>query len=252
VPQPPRRQPKAVEGERFSRIRHGPRARELESFVPRLDGVAVIAPRDEIPLTFGHAIAVVEGSPRPLWRQRRLTGVDEMVLSLSAKGLTHGEIAAHLAEVYGANVSKQTISTITDQAMDGMAEWQSRPLDPIYPVVFVDAINVKVRNEQVANRPVYVALAVTVEGTREILGIWAGDGGEGAKHWLQVFTELKNRGVSDVVMLVCDGLKGLPDPGAAGWPRPDVQTSTVHLLGAVWARTIVQTCMVHLLRNRFR
>jgi putative transposase len=168
-------------------------------------------------------------------RQRRLTGVDEMVLSLSAKGLTHGEIAAHLAEVYGANVSKQTISTITDQVMDGMAEWQSRPLDPIYPVVFVDAINVKVRNDQVANRPVYVALAVTVEGTREILGIWAGDGGEGAKHWLQVFTELKNRGVNDVLMLVCDGLKGLPDA-----------------VEAVWPRTIVQTCIVHLLRNSFR
>ena len=148
-------------------------------------------------------------------RQRRLTGVDEMVLSLSAKGLTHGEIAAHLAEVYGASVSKQTISTITDQVMDGMAEWQSRPLDSVYPVVFVDAINVKVRGDQVANRPVYVALAVTVEGTRDILGIWAGDGGEGAKHWLQVFTELKNRGVDDVLMLVCDGLKGLPDAVAA-------------------------------------
>ena len=115
-------------------------------------------------------------------RQRRLTGVDEMVLSLSAKGLTHGEIAAHLAEVYGASVSKQTISTITDQVMEGMADWQSRPLDSVYPVVFVDAINVKVRGDQVANRPVYVALAVTVEGTRDILGIWAGDGGEGAKH----------------------------------------------------------------------
>jgi putative transposase len=168
-------------------------------------------------------------------RQRRLTGVDEMVLSLSAKGLTHGEIAAHLAEVYGASVSKQTISTITDQVMDGMAEWQSRPLDSVYPVVFVDAINVKVRGDQVANRPVYVALAVTVEGTRDILGIWAGDGGEGAKHWLQVFTELKNRGVSDVLMLVCDGLKGLPDA-----------------VSAVWPRTVVQTCIVHLLRNSFR
>lgn len=148
-------------------------------------------------------------------RQRRLTGVDEMVLSLSAKGLTHGEISAHLAEVYGASVSKQTISTITDSVMDGMAEWQSRPLDRVYPVVFVDAINVKVRDGQVANRPIYLALAVTVEGTREILEIWAGDGGEGAKHWLQVFTEIKNRGVEDVLMLVCDGLKGLPD--AVAW-----------------------------------
>lgn len=168
-------------------------------------------------------------------RQRRLTGVDDMVLSLSAKGLTHGEIAAHLAEVYGAEVSKQTISTITDKVMDGMAEWQNRPLDKVYPVVFIDAINVKIRDGQVANRPIYLAMAVTVDGHRDILGIWAGDGGEGAKHWLHVLTELKNRGVADVLMLVCDGLKGLPEA---------VET--------VWPRTIVQTCVVHLLRNSFR
>jgi putative transposase len=144
-------------------------------------------------------------------RQRRLTGVDELVLSLSAKGLTHGEIAAHLAEVYGTEVSKQTISTITDKIMDGMAEWQNRPLDRVYPVLFIDAINVKIGDGHVANRPVYVALAVTADGHRDILGIWAGDGGEGAKYWLHVLTELKNRGVQDVLMLVCDGLKGLPD-----------------------------------------
>nr|WP_220449270.1 IS256 family transposase [Nonomuraea mesophila] len=168
-------------------------------------------------------------------RQRRLSGVDEMVLSLSAKGLTHGEISAHLAEVYGANVSKQTISTITDKVMDGMAEWQNRPLDRVYPVLFVDAINVKIRDGHVANRPIYLAMAVTVDGHRDILGIWAGDGGEGAKHWLAVLTELKNRGVDDVLMLVCDGLKGLPQA---------VET--------VWPRTIVQTCVIHLLRNSFR
>ncbi|NJP45167.1 IS256 family transposase [Actinacidiphila epipremni] len=168
-------------------------------------------------------------------RQRRLTGVDEMVLSLSAKGLTHGEISAHLAEIYGAEVSKQTVSTITDQVMEGMAEWQNRPLDRVYPVLFVDAINVKIRDGKVASRPVYVVMAVTVEGARDILGIWAGDGGEGAKYWLQVFTELKNRGLDDVLMLVCDGLKGLPDA-----------------VEAVWPRTIVQTCIVHLLRNSFR
>lgn len=168
-------------------------------------------------------------------RQRRLAGVEEMVLSLSAKGLTHGEISAHLAEVYDAQISKQTISTITDKVMDGMAEWQNRPLDRVYPVLFVDAINVKIRDGQVANRPIYVVMAVTAEGHRDILGIWAGDGGEGAKYWLHVFTELKNRGVEDVLMLVCDGLKGLPEA---------VET--------VWPRTIVQTCIVHLLRNSFR
>jgi putative transposase len=152
-------------------------------------------------------------------RQRRLSGVDDLVLSLSAKGLTHGEISAHLAEIYGAEVSKQTISTITDKVMDGMAEWQNGPLDRVYPVVFIDAINVKIRDGQVANRPIYVVMAVTVDGHRDILGIWAGDGGEGAKHWLHVLTELKNRGVADVLMLVCDGLKGLPDAVATVWPR---------------------------------
>ncbi len=168
-------------------------------------------------------------------RQRRLTGVDEMVLSLSAKGLTRGEISAHLAEVYGASVSKQTISPITDKVIDGMAEWQNRPLDAVYPVIFLDAIHVKIRDGQVANRPIYVALAVTVGGTRDILGLWAGDGGEGAKHLLQVLTEIKNRSVADACMVVCDGLSGLPDA-----------------VGHVLSRALVQTCVVHLLSNSFR
>ena len=168
-------------------------------------------------------------------RQRRLTGVDEMVISLSAKGLTTGEVQAHLAEVYGAQVSRQTISTITDKVIAGMTEWQNRPLDPVYPVIFIDAINVKIRDGQVANRPIYVALAVTRDGHRDILGLWAGDGGEGAKYWLHVLTELKNRGVNDVLMIVCDGLPGLPDAIATVWPQ-----------------TITQTCIVHLLRNSFR
>ncbi|WP_443048551.1 IS256 family transposase [Streptomyces sp. NBC_00272] len=168
-------------------------------------------------------------------RQRRLTGVDEMVLSLSARGLTHGEISAHLAEVYGAEVSKTTISTITDKVVDGMNEWQNRPLDSVYPVLFIDCVHVKLRDGKVTNRPLYVVLAVTVEGTREILGLWAGDGGEGAKYWLQVLTEIKNRGTEDVCMVVCDGLKGLPDAIAAVWPQ-----------------AITQTCVVHLLRASFR
>jgi putative transposase len=170
-------------------------------------------------------------------RQRRLTGVDDIVISLSAKGLTHGEICAHLAEVYGADVSKQTITAITDRVMEGLADWQNRPLDPVYAVVFIDAINVKIREGQVANRPVYLALGVTADGERDILGLWAGEhgDGEGAKYWLRVLTEIKNRGVRDVLMLVCDGLKGLPDA-----------------VSAVWEKTIVQTCIVHLLRNSFR
>jgi putative transposase len=112
-------------------------------------------------------------------RQRRLSGIDGLVISLSAKGLTHGEIAAHLAEVYDAQVSKQTISMITDRVIEGMSEWQNRPLDPVYPVVFIDAINVKIRDGNVANRPIYIALGVTVDGTRDVLGLWAGTGGEG-------------------------------------------------------------------------
>ncbi|MBB5490205.1 IS256 family transposase [Nocardiopsis metallicus] len=168
-------------------------------------------------------------------RQRRLNGVNGIVLSLSARGLTHGEICAHLAEVYDANVSKQTISNITEAAMERMAEWQNRPLDQVYPVLFVDAINVKIRDGQVANRPIYVVLGVTAEGERDILGLWAGDGNEGAKYWAHVFTELKNRGVADVLMLVADGIKGMSEA-----------------VESVWPRTVVQTCIVHLLRNSFR
>jgi putative transposase len=170
-------------------------------------------------------------------RQRRLTGLDDLVISLSAKGLTHGEICAHLREVYGAEVSKQTITTITDRVIEGMVEWQSRPLDPVYPVIFIDAVNVKIRDGNVANRPIYLALGVTVEGTRDILGLWAGEhgDGEGAKFWGRVLAELTNRGVGDVCMVICDGLKGLP---AA--------------IETVWPQAITQTCIVHLLRNSFR
>lgn len=170
-------------------------------------------------------------------RQRRLSGLDSLVISLSAKGLTHGEICAHLAEVYGASVSKQTISTITDRVIEGMSEWQTRPLDAVYPVVFIDAINVKIRDGNVANRPIYIALAVTVDGTRDVLGLWAGEhgDGEGSKYWLRVLSEIKNRGTQDVCIVVCDGLKGLPDAIANVWPA-----------------AITQTCVIHLLRNSFR
>jgi len=168
-------------------------------------------------------------------RQRRLGSIEDIVLSMSARGMTHGDISAHLADVYGSDVSKTTISTITDKVLEGMTEWQNRPLDPVYPVVFIDCIHVKVRDGQVANRPIYIALAVTVDGNRDILGLWAGEGGEGAKYWQQVLTEIKNRGVEDVLMVVCDGLKHLPDA-----------------VNTVWPATIVQTCIVHLMRNSFR
>jgi transposase-like protein len=168
-------------------------------------------------------------------RQRRLNGVDSMVISLTAKGLTTGEVQAHLAETYGTDVSRETISKITDRVLDDLAEWQNRPLDRVFPVIFIDAIVVKIRDGQVANRPVYTAIGVTVDGKREILGLWVGTGGEGAKYWLQVLTEIKNRGVDDACIVVCDGLKGLPESIEATWPL-----------------AVVQTCVLHLIRNTFR
>ena len=168
-------------------------------------------------------------------RQRRLNGVDEIVLSLYAKGLTTGEISAHFAEIYGASVSKETISRITDRVIEEMQAWAARPLDEVYAAVFIDAIVVKVRDGQVANRPVYAAIGVTLAGDKDVLGLWAGTGGEGAKFWMSVLTDLRNRGIKDVFFVVCDGLKGLPDVVANAWPQ-----------------AIVQTCIVHLIRNTFR
>jgi transposase-like protein len=168
-------------------------------------------------------------------RQRRLSGVDEIVLSLYAKGLTTGEISAHFAEIYQASVSKETVSRITDRVVEEMNDWAVRPLDEVYAAIFIDAIVVKVRDGQVANRPIYAAIGVTLEGERDILGLWAGVGGEGAKFWMSVLTDLRNRGVRDTFFVVCDGLKGLPE-----------------VVVNVWPRTIVQTCIIHLIRNTFR
>ena len=169
-------------------------------------------------------------------RQRRLGGVDTIVLSLVAKGLTTGEVSAHFEEIYGASLSKDTISRITDRVLAEMAEWSSRPLEKVYAAVFIDALYVKVRDGQVANRPFYAAIGVDLAGHKDVLGLWAGTGGgESAKFWLHVLTELKNRGVDDVFFVVCDGLKGLPDS-----------------VGAVFPQAIVQTCLIHLIRNTFK
>jgi putative transposase len=189
--------------------------------------VAVDVPRDR------------QGSFEPVIvakRQRRLSNIDQIVLSLYAKGLTTGDIAAHFAEIYDAQVSKDTISRITDRVVEEMAAWTRRPLERVYAAVFLDAINVKIRDGQVGNRPVYAAIGVDLDGHKDILGMWAGDGGgESAKFWMAVLTELHNRGIVDVFFLVCDGLKGLPDS-----------------VNAVWPQTIVQTCLIHLIRNTFR
>lgn len=154
-------------------------------------------------------------------RQRRLPGVDEVVLSLYARGLTTGEISAHFQEIYGADVSRETVSRITERVVAEKDEWCSRPLDRVYAAVFIDATVVKVRDGQVANRAFYVAVGVDLEGGRDVLGIWASPAAEGARYWLSVLTELKNRGVDDVFFLICDGLKGLPDAVGARyglWP----------------------------------
>ena len=168
-------------------------------------------------------------------RQRRLSGVDEIVLSLYAKGLTTGEISAHFAEIYGASVSRETISRITDKVLEEMQDWSVRPLDEVYAAIFIDAIVVKVRDGQVANRPIYAAIGVSLDGERDILGLWAGQGGEGAKFWMAVLTDLRNRGVKDTFFVVCDGLKGLPE-----------------VVSNVWPEAIVQTCIIHLIRNTYR
>lgn len=168
-------------------------------------------------------------------RQRRLNGVDEIVLSLYAHGLTTGEISAHFAQIYDAQVSKETISRITDKVIEEMQTWQSRPLDSVYAAIFIDAIVVKIRDGQVANRPIYAAIGVSLEGEKDVLGLWAGIGGEGAKFWMSVLTDIKNRGVKDTFFLVCDGLKGLPE-----------------VVGNVWPLTTVQTCIIHLIRNTFK
>jgi putative transposase len=200
--------------------------RRTKTLITDVGPVSVDVPRDRD----GTFTPMIVGK-----RQRRFGGVDNLVISLTAKGLTTGEVCAHLSEVYGTSVSKETISTITDRVLDSFTEWQSRPLDSVYPVVFIDCIHVKIRDGQVANRPIYVALAVTCDGGRDILGLWAGDGGEGAKYWLRVLTEIRNRGVRDVCIVVCDGLKGLPDAIAETWPQ-----------------AITQTCIVHLLRNTYK
>lgn len=213
----------SVEGNNSGNSRNGARSKTVLTDV---GPVEIEVPRDR------------EGSFDPKIvkkRQRRLAGVDEMVISLAAKGLTTGEISAHLADVYGAEVSKDTIARITDAVIEELAAWQSRPLDSVYPVVFIDAIHVKIRDGKVANRPIYTVVGVTVDGERDILGLWVGDGGEGAKYWHQVLTEILNRGTADVLIVVCDGLRGLPEA-----------------IGDVWPRAIVQTCVLHLIRNTFR
>jgi transposase-like protein len=162
---------------------------------------------------------------------RRLEGFNEAIVSLYARGMTTGDIQGHLRQLYGAEVSRELISKITDAVVEEMAEWQSRPLDAVYPVMLIDAIFVKIRDGSVANRPIYVAMGINVDGQRDVLGMWVGpSGGEGAKVWMGMLTELRNRGAHDVCIVCCDGLKGLPEAITATWPQATVQTCVVHLV----------------------
>ena len=163
--------------------------------------------------------------------QRRLSGLSTNVISLYAKGMSTGDIQAHLYDIYGTEISRDTISRITDAVVEDLIAWQNRPLDRVYPVLLIDAITVKIRDGQVANRPVYVVLGVNLDGERDVLGMWVGPaGGEGAKFWMTVLTELRNRGIADAFIVCCDGLKGLPEAIRAAWPLADVQTCVVHLV----------------------
>jgi putative transposase len=163
--------------------------------------------------------------------QRRLDGLSGNVISLYAKGMTTGDIQAHLAQIYDTSISTDTISRITDAVLEDLQVWQQRPLDGVYPVLVIDAIVVKIRDGQVANRPIYVAIGINLDGERDVLGLWVGPtGGEGAKYWGNVLGELRNRGITDTFIVCCDGLKGLPDAIRATWPLADVQLCVVHLV----------------------
>jgi len=164
--------------------------------------------------------------------QRRFPGFDEKIISMYARGMSVREIQGHLLEIYGLDVSPDLISTVTDAVLETVSEWQNRPLEPSYPLVFFDAMRVKIRDEGlVRNKAVYLALGVQADGTKDILGIWI-ETTEGAKFWLRVMNELKNRGVEDVLIAVVDGLKGFPEA-----------------INAVFPQAIVQTCVVHLIRH---
>ena len=164
--------------------------------------------------------------------QRRFPGFDDKIVSMYARGMSTREISGHIREIYGIDASPDLISTVTDAVLDEVATWQGRPLDPIYPLVFLDALRIKIRDEGlVRNKAIYVAIGVRADGTKEVLGLWI-EQNEGAKFWLKVMNELKNRGVEDILIAVVDGLKGFPD--------------AIH---AVFPDTMVQSCVVHLIRN---
>src|SRR5215467_11797712 len=162
--------------------------------------------------------------------QRRFTGFDDKILSMYARGMSTREIQGHLHEIYGVEVSPSLISEVTDAVWEEVKAWQTRPLEPLYPILFLDALMVKMRHEgKVENRAVYVAIGIDLEGRKDVLGLWT-SANEGAKFWLQVLTELRNRGLKDIFIACVDGLKGFPEAIEAVYPRTEVQLCIVHLV----------------------
>lgn len=162
--------------------------------------------------------------------QRRIDGMDQKILSMYARGMTVREIQGHLKELYATEISADLISSVTDAVIDEIRDWQNRPLETLYPVIIFDALRVKIRDEGVVkNKAVYLAIGITRQGTKDILGLWI-EQTEGAKFWLKVMTELKNRGVQDVLICLVDGLKGFPEAIEAVFPQAQIQTCIVHLM----------------------
>ena len=213
----------APEGRGTLNSRNGRRPKKLQSELGELE---IEVPRDR------------DSSFQPELvkkRQTRFDGFDEKILALYARGMTVRDIQAELQDLYGVEVSPSVISSATEAVMEDVLAWQNRPLDPIYAIVFLDALVVKVRDEGVVrNKAVYLAIGVSLEGTREVLGIWI-EQTEGAKFWLRVMNELKTRGVNDILITCCDGLKGFPQAIEQAFPQ-----------------TTVQTCIVHMIRNSLR
>jgi putative transposase len=213
----------APEGRNGANSRNGRTRKRVQTGTAKLE---IEVPRDR------------NGSFRPQLvpkRRRRLAGFDDKVLALYARGLTTREIQGHLRDLYGVEVSPSLISVVTDAVLEDVQAWQARPLERCYPVVYLDALHLKMRKSRhVETCAVYVALALTLEGHKEVLGLWVGEA-EGAKFWLGVLSELKNRGLEDVLIMAVDGLKGFPEA-----------------IEAVYPRTQVQLCLVHMVRNSLR
>jgi putative transposase len=162
--------------------------------------------------------------------QTGFDGLDEKIISLYSRGMTQREIQGHLEEIYGVEISPSLISTVTESVMDEVRAWQFRPLDAVYPILYLDALQVKVKNQgRVSNKAIYLAFGVNLQGLKEVLGMWAADH-EGAKFWMQIVTELKNRGVQDIFIACVDGLKGFPEAIEAVYPQTQVQLCMVHMV----------------------